>query len=274
MPQSIANHSPEAVIEAIEENLIEASASLGRTEEGVVFRGSDVTWVYTGYRALSRVLRARFTTEAAGDRVAEISECFKQWDAPVLWVVGPTSWPPQLPDLLKECGFGNSEFWTGMAVDLKNIPTDLTAAADLRMEVVTDSVALKQWATLTRDFWDGDSAETAAEIFSPENAGGDPRCRYYLAYHGNDPVARLMSYVRGETVGLYWIGTPQEFHDRGYDIALARHALTEARTTGAKVAVMPSRNSAEAVSRTLNFRPHCQFKVYTWPSLPLRMPLC
>src|ERR1700722_15205064 len=127
MPDPIANHSPEAVIEAIEGNLIDASVALGRTEEGVVFRGSDVTWVYTGYRALSRVMRARFSPEEAEDRVAEIAECFRQWDARVVWVVGPSPWPPQLNDYLHDAGFNTNETWMGMAVDLQAVPAQPSA---------------------------------------------------------------------------------------------------------------------------------------------------
>src|ERR1700744_325047 len=125
MAEPIANFSPESIIEAIEGNLIDSSVALGRTEDGVVFRGSDVTWVYTGYRALSRVMRARFSPDEAEDRVAEIAECFRQWNAPVVWVVGPSSFPPELGEYLGDSGFGNNEIWMGMAADLSAIPASV-----------------------------------------------------------------------------------------------------------------------------------------------------
>src|SRR5439155_2667274 len=139
MPIAIADLSPEAVIEAIESNLVDASATLGRTMDGVIYRGSDVMWVYTGFPALSRVMLARFPQEEAEDRVAEIRSYFKQWDAGVSWVVGPTSWPPKLGEYLHSQGFGSSELWTGMAMHLATLPpAPEDRPAGLRIQMVTD----------------------------------------------------------------------------------------------------------------------------------------
>jgi GNAT superfamily N-acetyltransferase len=274
MPEPIANLSPEAVIEAIEANLIDSSVALGRTEEGVVFRGSDVTWVYTGYRALSRVMRARFSPEEAEDRVAEIAECFHQWDAPVVWVIGPSSWPPELKNYLHDSGFNTNETWMGMAVDLKAVPAPLANKDGLRIELVTESDQLEAWTLLSDEMWPGDAQAGALNIFSPENAGGDPRCRYYLGYIGDKPVVRGMACVRGDTAGLYWISITPEHREKGYELALAAHALTEAAEGGAKVGVMPVRGVGSSLSEKLGFKPYCQFNVYTWPALPAKGPLC
>ncbi len=273
MPDSIGNRSPEAVIEAIEENLAEASISLGRTEDGVVFRGGDVTWIYTGYPLLSRVLRARFNEEEAEDRVAEISECFKQWRAPVVWVIGPTSWPPQLPEFLTESGFGNSETWTGMALELKTI-TVPTNASPFRVEAVSETEALRVWTTLTGEAWAGQAADAAVEIFLPENAGGDPRSCYYIAYLNDKPVARGMSYTRGEVVGIYWVAATRESKNGEAEIAIVQRALGDARSKGASVGVMPTHEATRRLAEKLNFRPYCQFKVFAWPATQTGTQVC
>jgi hypothetical protein len=272
MPDPIANLSPEAVIEAIEGNLIDASVALGRTEDGVVFRGSDVTWVYTGYPALSRVMRARFSPDEAEDRVAEIAECFRQWNAPVLWVNGPSSFPPELGDHLRESGFSTSEIWMGMATDLMNLP-EPTNPASLRIELVTETQELREWTMLSTEMWAGNAAhEGALSIFSPENAGSDPRCRYYIGYVNGKPVVRGMACARGETAGLYWINAKPEFADEGYDVALAIRALSDARDSGARMGVMAVR-SGSALASHLGFKPYCQFNVYAWPASSLKTPV-
>jgi len=272
MPDAIANFSPEAVIEAIEGNLIDASVAMGRTEDGVVFRGSDVTWVYTGYPALSRVMRARFTAEEAEDRVAEIAECFRQWNAPVTWVVGPSSFPPDLGDHLRESGFITSETWMGMAIDLMNLPQAANPAA-LRIELVTEKAQLDAWTMISTEMWTGEAADGAMSIFSPENAGSDPRCRYYLGYVNRKPAVRGMACVVGDTVGLYWINSKPEFADAGYDAELAVRALSDARDSGARMGVMPARANSSLAQR-LGFKPYCQFKAYAWPASSLKAPVC
>ena len=272
MPDPIGTFSPEAVIEALEANLQGASVALGRTEDGVVFRGSDVTWVYTGYPALSRVLRARFTEAQAEDRVAEIGDCFREWDAPVCWVVGPTSYPPNLPDLLREGGFDDREMWLGLARDLS---ADLDDAADARCLVrrAVSKQDLDLWSHVggtgggtVNGACDADTPSPAtADIFAPQNAGGDPRCRYYLATVDNRPVARGMAYVHDDVVGLHWVDSEPDDRHGGHDAALVRRALSDARATGARLAVFPARGPVQPLAASMGFKPYCQFSVHTWP---------
>jgi len=274
MPESIGKYSPEAVIDAIETNMIDSAVSMGRTEDGVVFRGNDVTWVYTGFPTLSRVMRARFTDEEAEDRVAEIAECFRQWNAPVIWVVGPSTWPPQLPEYLKDSSFNLTETWMGMAADLATAPLLPARKDPLRIELITEADQLKAWTMLNTESWPAESATGAVNIFSPENAGSDPRCRYYLGYINNKPVVRGLACVKGDVAGLYWISTASEHRDIGYDLALASRALSDARDSGAKLAVLPARDSLTPLCQKLGFKPYCQLSVYAWPSNGPKMPVC
>jgi hypothetical protein len=278
MPEPIGNYSPEAVIEAIEENMIDAAVAMGRTENGVVFRGNDVSWVYTGFPALNRVMRAKFTGEEAEDRVAEIAECFRQWHAPVIWVIGPSTWPPQLPEYLKDASFSHSETWMGTAADLSNIPSlspdSQLRDNQLRVERITHAEQLKAWTLLDTQRWTGDAGSAAINIFSPANTGGDPRCRFYLGYLNDKPVVRGMACVNGDTAGLYWLNTVPEHREAGFDLALASQAMSDARQGGAHLAVMPTPNSQSPLCQKLGFRPYCQFNIYAWPPPPSKAPVC
>ncbi len=275
MPLPIGTYSPEAVIDAIEDDLVGASVSLGRTEDGVVFRGSDVTWVYTGFPALSRVLRARFTPDQAEDRVAEVSDNFKEWAAPVSWVVGPTTWPPRLGELLRAAGFDAGQVWMGLARDVPAGPADEPAGdaprlpAGFRVDRATTLEQLAAWAAVgggPADATPADPGPAAAAIFAPDNAGADPRCRYYLATLDGRPVARGMAHVRDDVVGLHWLAADPDHRDRGYRAAVARRALADARQTGGRLAVLPARGDAQRLGRRLGFKTYCQFHVHAWPA--------
>lgn len=274
MPEAIADFSPEAVIEAIEGNLVDSSAAFGRTEEGVVFRGTDVAWVYTGFPSLSRVLGAPLPQEEVEDRVAEILSYFKRWDAAVSWVVGPTSWPPRLGDYLHKSGFGISDSWIGMAMDLSSLPMTIDRPIGVEVQAVTSDAELRAWATLSTDPTARGDAEGAVDIFSPEHAGSDRHCRYYLGYRNGAPVSRIMTYTRGKTVGVYWMATLAQHRGLGITTAVIHHALEQAAASGTRIAVMPSTPKAQSLGIRLGFKPYCQFNVYTWPPSPLRMPTC
>jgi len=285
----IGNFSPTAVIEAIEGNLVDSSAALGRSDEGVVFHGSDVTWVYTGLAGFSRVLRARFT-EDAEDRVAQIHEYFKQWNAAVSWVVGPSSYPTLLGEYLSARGFGIHETWVGMAMDLpcpissdKNAPAPATAltpalsrrerGAQLQIREVEDEMGLAAWAGLWADSVAAD-VDSAVNLFSSGNAAGDKRCRYYLGWINEKPVARAMTFQRNDVVGLYWISSIVTQNSDEIRMAMARRALYDAARAGAKAAVMVVPSDGQSFSEGLGFKPYCQFNTYCWPPAPSFAAVC
>jgi hypothetical protein len=267
MSNTLLHLSPETIADAIETNLVDSSMTLGKTEDAVIFRGSDVAWVYTGAKSLSRVLRPRFAPDDVEDRVEEISECFRQWDAGVSWIIGPTSWPPQIGQVLHESGYGNQEIWTGMALDLTEWSLDPNLLNNLRVERVVDPGSLAVWARL------GDETDPAATIFSPENAGGDQRCRYYLAFADGKPVSRGMAFLRGDTVGLYWLDKVPGRSDRGSDRAVIAKALLDARAGGATTAVVPAATAVRGTLTEMGFKAYCQFNVYSWPPEPIKMSL-
>jgi GNAT superfamily N-acetyltransferase len=270
MPEPIADYSPEAVIEAIETNLVQSALALARGEDSVVFRGSDATWVYSGYQGLNRVLRTRFLVDEAEDRVAAIIACFQRWKAHVSWFVGPTSFPPNIPDYLRDNGFAPGEIWMGTATDLSKIKTPKSTSG-LRIERISTAEQFQAWASISNEHWNG--SDGASRVFTPENAGSDPACRHYLGFIGSEPVVRGMTCTHKDAAGLYWISTKPEHRNKSYDVALASHALLEARSAGAKIGVMPIRGTSDAICQKLGFNPYCQFQVYTWPAVA-STPLC
>jgi GNAT superfamily N-acetyltransferase len=270
MPEPIANFSPEAVIQAIETNLVHSTLALGRGEDAVVFRGSDAVWVYTGQRGLSRVLQPRFLVDEAEDRVASIVACFQRWNAQVSWFIGPTSFPPEIPEYLRDAGFAPSEIWMGTARGLATLP-ESQAPAKLRVEVISKSEDFEAWTSLSTEHWK--PADDASKIFTPEIAGSDPACRFYLGFIGNEPVVRGMTCVRGETAGLYYVSTRPSHRNRGFEVLLATRALLDARGTGARLGVMPVRGLSNPLCSLLEFHPYCQFQVFTWPAAA-GAPLC
>jgi GNAT superfamily N-acetyltransferase len=271
IPEHIAGLSPEAVVDAIEANLVDASAALGRTQDGVVFRGTDVTWIYSGFPALSRVLQARFTAEDALDRVQEIQSYFQKWDASVSWIVGPSSWPPALAGCLSKSGFSSNDTWLGMASDITAPLPDPAWPSGLRIASTVDAAALSAWAALGAEPITRERLDRSPAIFSPVNAGGDPRCKYYLGYLNGIPVARAMTFTRKDCVGLYWLSTQRQHQGKGIGAAMAHRALTDARAAGVRLAVMSTADTGRPLVRQLGFHTYCQFNIFSWPPPPSRL---
>ena len=269
MPGSIGQYSPEQVSDLIEHNLVDVSTALGKSEDSVVYHGTDVTWVYTGGPTLSRVLRAKFLAADADDRVTEILGYFRRWDAPVAWVVGPASWPPKLGDHLNHNGFGPSESWTGMAIDLSKLKPPANRPDGLRIATASDEASLRVWAGI------GESTPQpqgeSAGLFSLDNAGGDRRCKYFIAYKDAKPVGRCMTFSTGSALGIYWLETIPALRQKGVASAIICHALEQSREPGHVAAVLAASSRAFSLCVKLGFQPYCQFHVYTWPPAPSKM---
>jgi GNAT superfamily N-acetyltransferase len=268
MPQAIGSFSPSAVIEAIEASLVDSSTALGHSEDGIVFHGSDVTWVYSGCPTLSRVLCARFTSDGVQDRVLEILGYFKSWDASVSWVVGPTSYPPALGDYLHAIGFGICETWIGMAMNLAERPKVGTPRG-FSIQHVSDEARLHAWAALFQE------EREVVDIFAPANAGGDARSRYYLGCLNGRPVSRAMTFRRDDVVGLYWVATIKEQRRKGFSAAVIHQAMEDAAHAGAKAIVMAVPVGSQSFCEKIGFKPYCHFDVYNWPPpAPDRATIC
>jgi GNAT superfamily N-acetyltransferase len=270
--ESIGNIAPSAVIEAIETSLVDSSTALGRSEDGIVFHGSDVTWVYTGVPTLSRVLGARFTTDDVQDRVSEILGYFKTLETPVSWVVGPSTYPPTLGDYLSASGFGIGDKWMGMAMNLARRPK-MHLPRGLEIKQVSDDQGLTDWAKLWAD-GDGEDQHGAVNLFSPENAGGDSRACYYLGYYNGQPASRAMTFRRDNIVGVYWVAAKNEYRGHGFRSAMVRRAMDDAASAGASALVMAVPSDGLSFSEKLGFKPYCEFSVYNWPRLPNRSDVC
>jgi hypothetical protein len=270
MPEPIDHYSPEQVIEAIETNLVQSTLVLDRGDDAVAFRGSDAIWVYTGYRGLSRVLRTRFLIDEAEDRVASIVALFQRWNAHVSWILGPTSFPPEVPEYLKDAGFAPAQIWMGTAGSLTGL-TDPGKASGLRIETISSEENFQAWSSMSSEHWN--PADEAEKIFTARTAGSDPHCRFYLGFLGKDPVVRGMVCTRDQVAGLYWVSARADQRGKDYELSLATKALLDARGAGARLGVMPTRGTASTLSAQLGFEPYCQFQVFTWPPASA-MPLC
>jgi hypothetical protein len=158
-----------------------------------------------------------------------------------------------------------------MALDLAAWSLDPNLSENLRVERVVDPESLAAWARLGDET--GPETDPAVTIFSPANAGGDPRCRFYLGFAGGKPVSRGMAFLRGDTVGLYWLDKLPDRSDSGSERAVIARALQDARTAGAVTAVVPAGTAVRATLTELGFKSYCQFNVYSWPPEPIKMPV-
>lgn len=248
------------------------SLCFGRTDDGVVYRGREATWAYTGRPVLNRVWTGgEIDPDRAADRVADVLACFARWSASVCWITdqrdGMTGWDVAL----RSAGFRGPTSIAGLAVELSKLggPTAGPASASASTVAVrraTTAAELAAWVRVNDDGHGGESLAAAADLFAPYHLGGDRRCAFYASVlaGGSTPVARLMTYTRGKTVGLYWLAARPDCRGRGYEAALVHRALADARRGGAELASALVRTTDEPSWNDIGLTRRCTLKAYDW----------
>ena len=251
-------------------NARDLSLGLGRTDDGVVCRGREASWAYTGFGVLNRVWTAgEVDPGRAAARVADVLACFVRWSASFCWVTdqqnGATGWDVALRD----AGFRGPVTLAGLAVELSKLggPTVGPASAgNVAVRRVTTAADLAAWVRVNEDGQTGESLAAAADLFAPYHLGGDRRCAFYASYAagGSTPVARVMTFTKGKTAGLYWLSARPDCRGRGYEPALVNRALADARRGGAEFAVTLARTTDEPAWAEMGFTRRSTLKSYEW----------
>jgi hypothetical protein len=135
----------DSVVPAIEASMASYWLALGGGARGERHQAADVTWVYTGRPVLNRVVGAAFESTVAAARVRDVVAQFAVRNAPVTWLVGPSTRPPHLERHLQVQAFEHAGSWTGMALDLTRATREGSAPPGLRLLAVADAATRSQW---------------------------------------------------------------------------------------------------------------------------------
>jgi len=258
---------------AIEENLYEYLAWLGRVRGGESHIAPDVRWAYSGCPVLNFVFAARFEPSQVEASIERVLEKCRQWGQLVFWITGPSSRPGDLASHLAAYGFEPRPPCIGMAMDLAQLPEDALPVG-FTVKRVSDPDELSTWAgTWVRDInlafplLLGDTFHT---VFRELGLGPRLPWTHYLGFAGGSPVATCTVFVHADVIGLYWVKTVPEMRRQGLATTICRHALREAASAGGRLAVLHSTPMGEGVYRKLGFQEHCRFGWFVWKPEQLR----
>ena len=168
-----------ALIEAIENNLIEEMAWFGRAlPQAELHKTPELLSFYTGAGGPNGVLYTRFASEDVRyvtNRIDDVMEYFEARGVAFGWSVGPSTRPSQLASLLESRGFVYSASTTGMAVDMlamrEDVPhnTELSVTEILSLEPLRITASsLGEWQSAVFGSHRFTSAVGMSTIMSPE----------------------------------------------------------------------------------------------------------
>lgn len=225
----------------------------------------DMIFYYSGFRVpmLNGVLGPRFTAVNVSARVDSAMSHFRSARMPMRWLLGPSSSPPNLGELLSKQGL--KEGWTipGMALHLGPVtPEALPSGFEIRE--ATDAESLRICGdTLAEGFeFQGEVGRGVSDAVVSYGIG--PTRRWFYGLLNGKAVSVSLMVPHGDFVGIYGVATVPEARGRGLGYAITREPLLAAKTCGFDVAVLEASSMGLPVYKKIGFKQICEFRSYIW----------
>jgi GNAT superfamily N-acetyltransferase len=245
---------------AIETNLFELYRLVAMSSGRPLYIGPFVSWINCApSRWPNTIFAPNFGAEDADERIRFVKDHIRDGSAPNNWSTGPSTRPADLETRLEKEGF--ERMWTtaGMGMELSELKSDFETPRGLKVEIVSDGRALRDWARVVALGLFG-CAESEVDHFYGlmKTVAGCDRLELYLARQDGEPAGSATTYFSSDgIVGIYHVATLPEFRRRGIGRSITLAPLLTPRALGARAAILQATAAGESVYRRLGFRTIC-----------------
>ena len=254
------------VIQEIEQNLWETWSIFGRGPACALHDEEDVLWLETPIPVIpyNGVLRFR-VEEKIDERIDRIVGRFNGRRIPFMWMLHPSSFPPDLPARLQKRALKDVEPIHGMAKTLANLPDIPPPPKGFEIRKVadeSDATAYYHFAA-----WRWNIPEEYTELYGAIAAGfqlgrAGSRAHMWQVWSEGRPVAKAGMYLGSGSAGIYAVVTMPEARRLGLARILTLTALHEARNSGCHLAVLHSTPMAQSLYESLGFATFAEFRLF------------
>jgi GNAT superfamily N-acetyltransferase len=242
--KTVGDQHAQVIVDAIEANATAAFVRWGRLLGAAFPAEPGVTRVVTGlsFQFGNAVVQARLDAAHADERIRAIRANYARPDAPMAWLVGPSSAPVDLAVRLQAQGMALDDEAPGRALSLVDSVLDAPLPPGVTIAEVTDGVALARWIdTMVAGSELPESVhELLLGLLARRGFRRLPDVHYLLASEGAWPVATALLFLTPDVASVYNVATLLEASGRGIGTAVTVAALRAARELGHSLAVLQS----------------------------------
>jgi GNAT superfamily N-acetyltransferase len=266
----LQNLTSPAIEEAIEANLTEEMAHLGRgLADGELHKTPELLWIYTGLRGPNAVLYARFNSDDPSyidSKIDKMVAYFKSRGIDFSWTTGPSTRPAQLHLMLEAHSFTYSDRTTGMAIDLHELNEHIFANADLVISEIDDLDRLNILRSIEISGFEASemAAQNYYEAYANGGFGEGTPWHHYIGWLHGQPVAIASLLFHAGVAGIYGVTTIPQYRRQGVAAAMTLHTLHEARRRGYSIAILSPTEMSDALYRRIGFKEYCTLLHYDW----------
>ncbi|MBY0494057.1 MAG: GNAT family N-acetyltransferase [Cyanobacteria bacterium] len=268
---------------AVEANLFAFFQHLTGWPRIEIHDDADCFWTISDlpFPLFNSVMRARVSGAAADALIDARTAACRDRNVPMLWWTGPSTRPDNLGDQLQQRGF-LFEPAHGMVADLSAGPPEggppqefcegpaLAGPPEIDLpisiEPVKDSKTLKAWCRVLCDSFGAPQpfGDAFCQLAEAIGLGPSSPFRHFLARVNDRPAATCSIFFGAGVAGIYDVSTIPEKRKRGLGRAITAAALSEARKSGARMAILHSSTLGAGMYRGLGFKDVCPIGQYVW----------
>lgn len=198
------------------------------------------------------------------EQIKEAMVPFSEQQLPMIWWIGPSAKPANLPLHLENNGLIKADTAPGMAMKLSSLTKD-TLPGNIEIRHATTPQELKDWDTIFSTVFSlpPDAVAFFSEPFSIMVSKHSNQFQQLIVYLDGKPMACGSFFISAGVGGVYNIGTLQEARGNGIGTAITSAGLNWFRKNGIDVAILQSSAMGLSVYNRLGFRQFCDFYLYT-----------
>ena len=214
------------------------------------------------------MIDSHISSENAIKKIKENITFFEKRQVPFLWVLGPSSTPKNMGELLIKNGFILDKL-QGMAYNLKILTTEREFLKKVEIIKIENMETLKIWNDIILTgfaFPNEVRSDFFYKAFSFILLNDKTSASAFLAYYDGNPVASSLVLYKAGVAGIHMVTTLEEACRKGFGTAITRASLSEAKKLGYETAILHSTEMG------LNMYKHMGFKEYCTIELFIRQP--
>lgn len=253
----IPGYSKEQIIHQIELNLWETWSNFGRGPGCSLHEEDGILWFETPipFHPYNTVLKFQ-VQQNIEERIHQLIEHFSARRVPLLWLLHPSSWPPDLANWLERCGLQEIEIAPGMARSLDNLPDSPPIPEGVEIREASEAQDLGELSEFAAWRWGvpEEYRPQLRDILKKFEIGKpDSNTRMWLAWKDGLPISKIGLFNGSGSAGIYGVATKPEARGLGIASILMVVAMNAAREMGHNLVVLDSSPLAEKLYQRLGF---------------------
>ena len=237
--------------------------------EDTIYEETDEFFRYStgiSFFMLNAVIESLIPPEVAIKKIKENITFFEKRQVPFMWMIGPSSSPKNMGELLIKSGFVLNKL-PGMAYNLKILGAERELLNKVEIIKVENVETLKVWNdvfltgfAMPKNLLSNFLYKAFSFMFLEDRHSASA----FLAYFDGKPVASSFVFYEAGVAGIYNVTTLEEARGKGIGTAITLVPLHEAKKLGYEIAILGSSEMALNMYKQMGFKEYCTIERFIW----------